>query len=944
MYLKHLAHLLLLAAAVPAAAQHPRASTRATDTTLDAALPLDPRARSGTLSNGLRYYVRQNARPGKRAELRLVVNAGSVLERDDELGYAHFIEHMAFNGTTHFAKNELVGYLQTIGVEFGADLNANTGVDQTVYILPVPTDSANILDRGFQILEDWARGQSFTAPEVSSERGVVREEWRGAKGAGDRVLRTILPVALHHSAYARRLPIGTESSIMGATPAGLRGFYDRWYRPDLMAVIAVGDFDAASVEQQIKRRFAGLTAAGTAIPRPSVDVPRNTAPLVVVASDREVTTTSLEVIYKSTNQPMRTAGDFRRDLIGELYTSMLNARLAEMAQKPDAPFLGASVSRGPFFARGLRAFDLSASVSEGGAERGLEAVLTETRRVDRTGFLQSELDRAKQSLIRSYEQDFAEREKTSSGVLVEEYIDHYLEGEAAPGIEKSFELVERFVPSVTLAEVNRAASGWITDENRIVIVVAPEKAGVPLPTAPQLLSVFDRVARAPVAAYAEHVSDAALVAAPPAAGRVVSEDTVAGTDITLWKLSNGARVLVKSTDFKADEVVFSAWADGGTSLASNQDYMSARFATQLVSIGGIGAFDRVDLSKKLSGKAVSLAPVIGETTEGLRGSASPKDLETLLQLAFLHFTAPRRDTSAYQAFRNKTGSMLQNRGVDPDAVFGDSIEVTMGQHGFRARPLTQAIFDEVNLDRALAFYRDRFADASGFTFVFVGNVDRAALKPLVERYLASLPANGQSERWSNVGNGPPGGVVDVTVRKGTEHKATTLLAFTGPLEYTPQNRVVLRLLGDYLTIKLTETLRERLGGSYSPGAGAQGSRQPRAEYMVRIYFESSPENVETLTPVVFALIDSLKQHGPSQADVEKVKAQAIRQRETELKENDYWRANIVARLQAGENLADLGAGEMALIRRVTPAMIRAAAREFLRSDRYMRFVLLPGAP
>jgi zinc protease len=940
---KILASLLLAALALPALAQQPVVATTRSTASMDAPLPLDPHVRSGTLANGLRYYVRQNARPEKRAELRLVVNAGSVLEREGQLGYAHFIEHMAFNGTTHFAKNELVSYLQTIGVQFGADLNANTGVDRTVYILPVPTDSATVLNRGFQILGDWARGQTFAGAEVVSERGVVREEWRGTKGAGDRVLRKILPVALRNSLYARRLPIGTEESIMAATPAGLRSFYDAWYRPDLMAVVAVGDFDPAAVERQIRTEFSRIPAARRARPRPSVGIPPNRAPLVAIASDPEITSTSIEVIYKSQEQPTRTAADFRRDLMGELYTGMLNARLAEIAQQPDAPFLGASASHGPFFARGASAFDLSASVKEGGAERGLEAVLTETRRVDQRGFLQSELDRAKQSLLRAYERGYAERERTNSGALVEEYIDNFLEGTAAPGIEAEYRLVQELVPAISLSEVNHAASGWITDENRIVVVVAPEKAGLALPTQQQLLAVFDRVATAPVTAYAENVSSEALVAALPTPGRVASERTVPGTDITEWTLSNGARVLVKATDFKADEVTFSAFASGGTSLASDADFMSAQLASQLVSIGGVGAFSRVDLAKKLSGKAVSLAPTIGETSEGLRGNASPKDLETLLQLAYLQITAPRRDTSAYQAFRNQATSMLLNRSADPNAVFGDSITVTMGQHGFRARPLTQATFNEVSLDRALAFYRDRFADASGFTFVFVGNVDRATLKPLVEQYLASLPSTGRKEAWKRVTSGPPPGVVDVTVRKGTENKATTLLAFTGPFTYTPENRVALRALGDYLTIKLTETLREQLGGSYSPGAGGQASRAPREEYLMQIYFASSPENVERLTPAVFAVIDSLKKNGPSAADVEKVKAQALRQRETELKQNEFWRSSIAARLQAGESLADIDAADTALLARITPAMIQEAARTYLRSDNHIRFVLLPEA-
>ena len=932
MSLRALSRGLLFAIALPLGAQQAAPA-------LDASLPVDPRVKIGTLPNGIRYYIRKNVRPEKRAELRLVVNAGSVLESDDQLGYAHFLEHTAFNGTTHFAKNDLVKYLQSIGVRFGADLNAYTGFDQTVYILPVPTDTAAIVEKGFQILEDWAHGQRLDSLEVVKERGVVREEWRGGKGAGERMLHKFLPIALKGSRYAERLPIGSEQSIMRASPSVLRRFYADWYRPDLMAVVAVGDFDPAKIEAQIRRHFSRIRPAARPRLRTEFDVPNNVAPLVAIATDREATSSQVQVTFKTPSLPVRTVRDYRRELMAELYTTMLNARFAEIAQKPEAPFLGASAGKGQFLARSTDGFTLAAGVKDGGIERGLEALLVEARRVDQFGYLQSELDRAKQNMLRSYERANAERDRTNSGTFAEEYIGHYLEHDAIPGIEAEYALVQQLLPAISLTDVNSAASRWITDENRVVIATAPDKPGLKAPTEAELLPVFERTARAPLVAYTENVSGDALLDRLPPAGRITAQRLVPGVGVAEWTLSNGARVLVKPTDFKADEILFSAYARGGTSLASDADFMSATLASQIVALSGIGTLSRVDLGKKLAGKPVRVAPSISETSQGLGGSASPQDLETLLQLAHLHFTAPRLDTAAMQAFRNQVGPFLGNRGSDPNAVFQDTMQVTMGQYSFRARPVSPATFAEVDGPKALAFYRDRFADAGNFTFVFVGNVDTTALKPMVEKYLASLPASGRRETWHNVSSGPPRGVVSKVVRRGIEPKARTVMAFTGPFTYTPENRVALRAVIDYLQIKLNETLRESLGGTYSASVGGAPSRAPREEYTLQISYGSSPENVDKLALSVLAVIDTLKRVGPTPADVEKVKAQTLRAREVALKQNSFWLANIGTRDEAGESLA--GLLDDAPFRNLTPAQIQAAARQYLDLGNYARFVLLP---
>lgn len=906
-------------------------------------LPVDPKVTIGALPNGLRYYIRQNPKPENRAELRLVVKAGSILEDEDQLGLAHFLEHTAFNGTTNFKKNELVSYLQSIGVRFGPDLNAQTGFNETIYILPVPSDSAELLEKGFQILEDWAHGQLFDSAEVANERGVVMEEWRGRKGANDRLLQQWLPVALKGSLYADRLPIGNEAGIMGATPERLRRFYSDWYRPERMAVIAVGDFDEANIERLIRKHFSDIRSSGEARTSAVADVPDNTAPLVAIASDPEATSSSVSLLFKHPTAGAKTVADYRRDLTQRLYLGMFNARLSEIAQKPDAPFLGANASRGNFIAQGTDAFSLDAAVKDGQIPRGLEALLVESRRAETHGFLASELEREKQDILRSFETAFAERENTNSGVFVREYIRHFTDDEAIPGIEYEYQLAQRILPTITLAEVNTLARQLITEDNRIILAMSPVKNGVRIPSESELLAVFDTAARTPVAAYVESLSDAPLLATLPSLGRIVGAGQPAA-GLTEWKLSNGARVLLKPTDFKADEVLFSAYSRGGTSLAPNSEYMSAAQASQIVALSGIGGFSRVDLGKKLSGKAVSVTPSIGSISEGLSGRASPKDIQALFELVHLHFTSPRLDSSAFLAFRAQAEQFVANKGSNPNAVFSDSVQSIMAGHHFRARPLTSATFAEVDPGKALAFYRDRFADASDFTFVFVGSFEPDSLRPFVERYIASLPAKERRESWKDVGITPPKGRVDRTIRKGVEPKATSLIIFTGPVAYTRENRFAMTALRELFQIKLTETLREQLGGTYSPGVGGGLTHAPRPEFTMQISYGSSPENVEKLAQSVFALIDTFRTQAPSEADVAKVREQLARTREVQVKQNAFWLGNLALLDQTNEDFGNLLGPYDAMISGLTPAQIQRAARQYFGTPNIAKFVLLPENP
>ena len=907
--------------------------------TLAQPLPLDPHLRVGTLPNGIRYYIRANPKPEKRVELRLVVNAGSVLEDEDQRGLAHFVEHMAFNGTQHFQKHELMDYLEGIGMRPGPDLNAYTSFDETVYMLQVPTDSARIVAQAFQILEDWAHGLTFDPDEVQKERGVVIEEWRLGRGAGARMRDKQFPILFKGSRYAQRLPIGEKRILETCEVATLKRFYADWYRPDLMAVIAVGDFQVDGIEGLIRQHFAPIPPAASPKSRTVFPVPDHDSTFVAIATDREATNSSVSVYYKQPLRESRTVGDYRQDLVENLYNQMLNQRLSELTQRPDPPFIGASSGQGRFV-RSKEVYTLSAGVKDGGIERGLEAILTEAERVDRHGFTQTEFDRAKQDVLRGFERAYAEREKTLSGPYASEYVRCFLVGEPTPGIAYEYDLVKALLPGIPLADVNRLAREWITDRSRVILVNAPDKAGVSVPAEKDLSATFDRVKRLEIAAYTDTVSDAPLVEKMPPPAAIVAEKADPALGTRAWTLANGVRVILKPTDFKADEVLFTAYSPGGSSLAPDRGYLSAVFASRVAGLGGLSRFSAIELQKKLAGKVARATPFISAEQEGLSGSASPRDLETMFQLIHLTFTSPRRDSSAFLAFTANTKAALANRGSNPLAAFQDTLGVTLAQHHPRALPLTSARIDEIHLDEAMAFYRDRFADASDFTFVFVGNFVPDSLRALVQSYLGTLPALRRQETWKDRGITPPGGVVERVVKKGVEPKSQTQLVFTGPFPFTPENRHALRSMADVLNFRLREQLREALGGTYGVSVNASPSRIPRQEYAVSIGFGAAPDRVDPLAKEVFAQIDTLKALGPSEKDLAKVKETQIRTLETSLKQNGYWLSQLAFCDQNGEDPHHI-LSVRAQIDRLNAETVRDAARRYLNEKNYVRVTLYP---
>lgn len=904
-----------------------------------AEIPVDPQVRLGRLENGLTYYVRPNRKPENRAELRLVVNAGSVLEDEDQLGLAHFLEHMAFNGTEHFEKQEIVDYLESIGMSFGPEVNAYTNYDETVYMLQVPTEDPEIMETAVQILEDWAHLISLEPEEVEKERPIIVEEWRLGRGAEARMRDSQFPVLFKDSRYAERRPIGKVEIIESAPVEALRRFYRDWYRPDLMAVVAVGDFDAQWIEEMIVRYFSNLEEVEQPRERVVYPVPVHPGTLYAPATDPEATSTRVSLYVKADPQPQETVADYRRELVEAMYNGMLNERFQELAKKPDAPFIGAG-SFSSRFIRSLEPYVLAARVREGRVAESLDVLLTETERVRRHGFTASELERTKDRFMTWIEQVYRDRDNVESETLAESYVGHYLEGEPIPDIGFEYRLFQEYVPGISLGEVNDLASELLQEDNRVVLVNAPESEAADVPDETDVQALFAAAVNKAIPPYEDKVLDQPLFTAQLEGGRVSSRKTSSELGFEELLLSNGVRVILKPTDFKEEEILFAAFSPGGHSLVPDDRYVAAVTAANIVNEGGLNGFDAISLQKKLTGTVVSVDPWIGELYEGMRGSTRPQDLETLLQLIYLYFTEPRRDEQSYLAYKERLLTMVENREASPTTIFWDTVRTAISQNHYRSRPWTPEVLEEMDLEVSLQVYRDRFADAGDFTFVFVGNLDPEDFGPLAARYLGSLPSTGRVETWRDVEMDPPMGIVEREVRKGLEPQSRVQIVFGGTTVWSLSSRLQLEALKQVLDIVLRENVREEVGGSYDIGVDAELNRYPDEEYFVYIGFGCAPEQEETLTGLVFDQIGKIRKQGPTEKDVSKVKEILRREHEQNLKENDYW-LGILQLAYLNDLDPEVLLDFDARLESISVDTLQKMAAEILDPGRYVRVVLNP---
>ncbi|UFH55079.1 pitrilysin family protein [Spirosoma sp. KNUC1025] len=933
---------LFLSATLALAQPAPKASpttAKPSPLNLNAPIPLDPDVKVGKLPNGLTYYIRKNAEPKNRAELRLVIRAGSVLETDNQQGLAHFMEHMEFNGTKNFPKNELVNFLQSAGVRFGADLNAYTGFDETVYQLPVPTDSANVFRQAFQILEDWAHNATIDPAEIDKERGVVLEERRLGRGAGQRMRDQYFPMLLNNSQYSKRLPIGTEQVLTTFRPETLRQFYKDWYRPDLMAVIAVGDFDIKQVEGIIREKFSRIPVVKNAKPRTEFQIPAHKDTKVVVVTDPEQPNTVVQVIYKRPEIKEKTLNDLRESIKRGLFNTMLGNRIQELTQRADPPFLGGYSNYSDFLGN-LDAFTSIAVAKEGNVERAIRAVLDENARVKQFGFTPTELARAKQEFMTNVEQAYSERNKTRSVNYVNEYVQNFTDKEPFTSIDFYYDFLKKVQGGIKLDEVNTLVDQFIHNDNRAVIVMAPEKDKAKLPTVAQILSYVDDAGKG-LTAYEDKTIDSPLLAKQPTGSPVVNEKQIKEIGVTEWTLKNGVRVVLKPTDFKNDQILFSASSFGGTSLYDLKDFQSARFSSTLTAMGGTGEYNQIQLGKFLSGKQVSVFPYVGELSEGINGSAAPKDLETALQLLYSYFTQPRKDPDVVKGFLSNQRSALQNQinTPTPQRVFQDTVTVTLGNNNPRRQPLKPDDLDKIDLDRALQVYQERFANAGDFTFFFIGNFKEQQLKPLIEKYLGGLPATDKTEKFKDLGIRIPAGQISKTVYRGLDPKASVQLVYSGDLTWTPETTTQLDALAEVLEIKLIEKLREEESGVYGVGANAAYAKYPVPRYTFRINFGCAPDNVEKLIAKTQELINDLKQKGALPTDIAKFKAETRRETEVQLKDNQFWLGYLQNQYYNGDAPDEI-LHENEQLNKVTVESTKAAANEYF-GPNFIRLVLMP---
>jgi zinc protease len=905
-------------------------------------IPVGPQVKVGKLANGLTYYIQKNGKPEKKLELRLVIKAGSVLEDDDQQGLAHFLEHMAFNGSTNFKKHELISYLRSIGVKFGADLNAYTSFDETVYILPIPTDKSENIDKGFLVLEDWAHGMTLADADIDKERAIVLEEARLGKGADDRMGKVLLPKFFNGSRYAKRLPIGQEAVISNFKHDALRRFHRDWYRPDLMAVVVVGDIDPAEAEKLVKSHFAGLKNPAHERARENVRIPTRADTEAVVVTDKEASGNAVTMRYPLHQAHDRNnMADYREKLVQQLFAGMLSQRLQELAQQAEPPFMGANSGLARITPR-YEAFQSYAVLGKSGAAPAIDALVQENQRARQFGFSAPELERTKKNMMRFIERAYSERDKTNSDAYVGEYVRNFLQQETIPGIENEYNYWRELIPGITVAEVNRFAQKSIpVDTSVLVAYSGSDKAEIPVPTGAQLLAWAGAAAKAKVAPREEKALAAALMAKLPAPGSIVAESEDKALGLTRLTLSNGVKVILKPTDFNNDQIYLAADRLGGQTLFGEQDIINARYASAVVTTMGVGDLSLIDMRKVLAGKSASVSMSLGQYSDDISAVSGAADVETMLQMLYLKFTTVRRDEELYKSFLGKQLEGTRNMMAQPEAVFQDTLITTLYNNSpWVARPPRPEDFSKLSLDRSIAIFKERFGSARGLTFILVGSFDRATIKPLIATYLASLPTPDLPVGFKDVGVRPVSGVVKKDVFSGSEAKSHVTLNFSGTAVFSREEALRLKVLMDVMNIRINDTLREKLALIYGGSMGGSLNQVPYGGYSISASLPTGPANVDKVIAATFAEIDQIKEQGPAATDLEKVKQHLLQAHRRSLRENGYWLSQLQFAVLYGLEPDAILTYEQRLAA-VTAQDVKDAARRYFNMQNYVQVVLYP---
>ena len=869
-------------------------------------IPVDPNVRIGKLDNGLTYYLRKNNLPANRADFYIAQKVGSIQEEENQRGLAHFLEHMCFNGTTHFPGDALKQYLERIGVKFGENLNAYTSVDETVYnISNVPVNTPGAVDSCLLILHDWSNDLTLDPKEIDKERGVINEEWRTRMSAMQRFQEKLLPAMFAGTKYATCFPIGTMDVVMNFKPQTLRDYYEKWYRPDLQGIVVVGDIDVDAVEAQIKKLFADVPAQPNAAKREYYPVNDNKEPIVLIARDKEQPHIQAIVFNKHKATP-----NSEKDKIGylvenyatNLINNMLNARLNELLQEANPPYIYAGSYDGDFFvAKTKQAFTGIVVCKEDAVESGIATLLREMERARRFGFTESEYQRARAEYLRNLESAYNEHDKRKNDEYINEYVRHFLDNEPIPGIENEYGIISQIAPSIPVEPLNMMMQTLVTDTNQVVAIFGPEKENLKMPTEDAIKKILHDVKAEELAPYVDKVSDEPLMKEAPKGGKIISEqkDDVFGT--TTLTLSNGVKVIIKKTDFKADEIIMKGVSLGGSSLFPDSEIININ-GLDAVSVGGLGNFSTVDLEKILAGKRASVGYGIGDKTEGVNGYCSPKDFETMMQLTYLTFTAPRRDDDAFASYKNRNKAAWLNQEMNPMTAFGDSVTYALRMGHPRTLRVKSDMVDKMDYNKILAMYQDRFKDASDFTFIFVGNVDIEEMKPLIAEYLGALPSINRKESFKdNKIEYRKGVYKNEFIREQETAKASNFVCFTGTCKYDLKNTILMDMTCQVMDLVYTEKVREDEGGTYSVYVGGNLSKYPKEIAGLQVIFDTAPSKREKLMKIIFAEIEHIAKEGPSETNLNKVKEFMLKKHTEDLKENSYWMGSIDEYLFTGMN-------------------------------------------
>lgn len=858
-------------------------------------LPIDPKVRYGKLDNGLTYYIRHNELPENRADFYIAQNVGSVLEEDNQAGLAHFLEHMAFNGTKNFPENGIDKYLQSVGMRMGENLNAYTSFDETVYtIINAPVDKPNVVDSCLLILHDWSNSLALTDSMIEKERGIIREEWRTRRDASQRLLEKQLQQMFPGNKYANRIPIGSIDVINNFKPEELRAYYKKWYRPDLQAIIVVGDVDVDTVEKTIKTMFSDIPAPVNPAKREYVSVADNDEPIVSIATDKEASSTIIYIYHKYDPMPAQlrsTAAGLITDYISAVCSQILNERLEALLHQANPPFVYAEAYDGDFMvARTKDAFTIAAIAKEGEIDSTMTALVREMERARQFGFTVSEYERAKINILKQYESAFNERDKQKNSSYTKEYVNHFTEGGYIPGIETEYTLINQIAPNITVEQVNQYLSQVIGEKNIVLALSGPEKEGVVYPTESELLEMFNKARSQKVEPYKEEVNNDPLIPELPAPGKIVKEEHDGLFDATVLTLSNGVRVVLKPTEYKKDEIQMTATSPGGSFMVGIDDAKNMKVFNSVIGLGGLGNFSAIDLSKKLAGKKVSCSASLGVDNESLNGYASPNDVKTLFELIYLAMTSPRTDNDAYASFENRMKAQLENAKLDPSTALNDTISKVVYNNHPRAVSLEAEDFDKISYQRILDIYKERYGDASDFTFTFVGNLNVDSIRPYIEQYLATLPANGRVDKPS------PDALPKIMNGKLENHfsremqtpKSSVFQLYSGKSEYNLKNLLTASLLSQILDLVYTETIRESEGGSYGVYAGVSLSDFPKGQTTLQVFFDTDPQKWENMVRIVDEEIQRIATEGPKSEHLTKSRDNMLKRHNERLQENSYW--------------------------------------------------------